>query len=357
MGADPITLCRLLVGNRGVTPSALPLAAALLGSALGRAPLSLLERGYVAARSRHLPPSPPPVFILGHWRSGTTHLFNLMARDPQFAWVSPFASGMPWDFLLLGRWLRPLLARALPENRFIDNVAVNADSPQEDEIGLASMQPLSYYQAIYFPRRFEHHFRRGLFHEGVSEGELRRWRRRVTHYAHKLLVEKPGATLLVKNPVYTGQVAHLRRIWPDARFIHIHRDPYTVFQSTRKFYRRLLPKLALQPYRETMADRHILAAYPRMLERLQRDTADLPPSRFAELGFDDLESDPIASLEAVYAQLGIPDFEHARPLLERYLHSISNYRKNRHGFPPEVVEQVDRHWGEYVQRWGYRRPA
>ncbi|WP_427846519.1 sulfotransferase [Aromatoleum aromaticum] len=28
----------------------------------------------------------PPIFVLGHWRSGTTHLHNLLSLDPQFAY-------------------------------------------------------------------------------------------------------------------------------------------------------------------------------------------------------------------------------------------------------------------------------
>lgn len=98
MGADLLTLVRLLAANGGTDLRALPLTAALLGSALARAPVSLLERVYTEVKRRKLPPSDPPVFILGHWRSGTTHLFNVMSRDPQFAWVDPIASGMPWDF-------------------------------------------------------------------------------------------------------------------------------------------------------------------------------------------------------------------------------------------------------------------
>ena len=47
--------------------------------------------------------------------------------------------------LTLGRWLEPLLLKTLPSERFIDNVPVMPDSPQEDEIALANMTEPSFY--------------------------------------------------------------------------------------------------------------------------------------------------------------------------------------------------------------------
>jgi len=353
MGADLLTLVRLLIANGGTDLRALPLTGALLGSALARAPVSLVERVYTEVKRRNLPPSDPPVFILGHWRSGTTHLFNVMSRDPQFAWVDPIASGMPWDFLLLGRLLRPLLERALPEDRYIDRIPVHADSPQEDEIGLASMQPVSYYEALYFPGRFAHQFEQGLFHTEMSAQERARWRRRVKLYADKLQIQAPGRTLLTKNPVYTGQVRAVREIWPDARFVHIRRNPYAVYQSTRAFYRKLLPRFALQSYRPEMADALILDAYPRMLAHLEADCADLPADRYMTVRFEDLEQAPLETLDSIYDQLGLPGLAAARPKFSAYLEGVASYKKNQYEFSTEITAAVDTHWGDFVRRWGY----
>lgn len=39
------------------------------------------------------PLHPEPVFILGHPRTGTTHLHNLLSRDPAFAYATTFHAG------------------------------------------------------------------------------------------------------------------------------------------------------------------------------------------------------------------------------------------------------------------------
>lgn len=355
-GADLLTLVTALRENGKLPSHVWPLAAAMLAAATARLPFTVAERLYVQLRQKNAASHEAPIFILGHWRSGTTHLYNILGKDPQFAFVDPFATGMPWDFLLLGRWLQPLLRKALPADRFIDRVAVNPDSPQEDEIGLAAMQNLSYYFGIYFPSQFERHYRQGVFLDDVPPTKMARWRRALKHYFAKLQIAQPNRRLVIKNPVYTGRVALLRQWFPNAKFIHIYRNPYVVFQSTRKFYRSLFPRLALQPYQEDQADRLILETYPRMLANLQRDTEDLPPERMVTLRFEELESDPMAELGKIYEQLQLPGFERAQGIFQDYLSSVSGYRKNKHGFPADAIQLVDEHWGEFVRDWGYQAP-
>ena len=330
--------------------------AGLLAASMARAPFSCCERLVAASRLRRAPPHRAPVFILGHWRSGTTHLFNLMSRDPRFAWADPFATGLPWDFLLLGRLVRPLGERLLPKRRFIDDVPVSPDSPQEDEIALASMQNVSYYHGIYFPSRFARHFSRGVLLDDVSDRELDRWCRRFGHYNRKLLIGRTEKTPLIKNPVYTGRVALIRELWSGARFVHIHRNPYVVYESTRKFYQSLLPRFALQEFGDDVADDLILDSYPKMMESLYKDVEDIGPSRFVELRFEDLEKEPLSEIERIYASLAIPGFSDVQPVFRRYLESVSTYKKSTHVLTDEVIGRVDRHWGGLVRRWGYTAP-
>lgn len=356
LGADPRTLWRVLRDNGGVAAGAAPLAALAGLASVLRWPFSSAERLLVWQKMQRGAAMPAPVFIVGHWRSGTTHLYNLLSRSPHFAYVSPLAAGMPWDFLVLGRLLRPLLQRALPAERFIDRVAVRPDSPQEDEIALANMQEISYYHGLYFPRHLRRNDRAGVFFDGCSPAQIRRWQWCLRHLLGKLAIEQPGRRPLIKNPVYTARVALLREMWPDARFIHIHRNPYTVFQSTRNFYHALLPRLALQPFDETGIDRLILERYARMLNALIEDAARLPEDAFVEVGFEDFERAPLAETERIYRTLGLEGFEASRAAFGEYLHATAGYRKNRYRFPAADRRQVERHWRPFIERWGYAPP-
>ena len=354
-GADPATLIRALRDNGGVDPGHRLRLAGIAGSVAGRLPFTAAERLYAAlAVPQRL--DPPPVFIVGHWRSGTTHLYNIMAKG-DFAYVPPIATGLPWDLLLIGGLFRPLLEKALPEGRAIDNVAVTPDSPQEDEIALASMTTLSFYHALYFPRRFEDHLNAGLFLDGVAPAEIERWERRVRHLYAKLVRSQGGKRLLIKNPVYTGRVAQLARMFPGAKFINMVRNPYEVFVSMRNFYAKLLPELALQDHAHVDIDRAVLAVYPRLMDRLAEDRKALPEGDFVDLRYEDLDRDPIGTVAAAYEALGLDGFEAARPDFERYLASVTSYRKNDFGFPEEVVRLVDQHWSDHVAAQGYAPPG
>lgn len=351
-GSDAATLMRVLRQAGPVRPSRLPQVVIAALAMLGRLPFSLLERAYVRLRSQAATID-PPVFIVGHWRSGTTHLYNLLSQGSQFGYVSPFATALPWDFLLLGRLLEPLLARALPSGRYIDNMAVEPDSPQEDEIALANMTPLSFYHGLYFPGRFDQAFDSGVFFDGCTPEDVDRWQRTLQYFYRKLSIRQGGRRLLIKNPVYTARIGLLAQAFPGARFIHIHRSPYKVFGSMRNFYRALFAQFALQPYDHVPIDEVIFRSYGRMMDALLHDSADLPPEQFVEVRFEALQRQPMTVLEDIHRQLGLAGFAEAKPAFSRYLDSVRDYKKGSHPIPADVQDRIAERWRPYIERWGY----
>ena len=146
-------------------------------------------------------------------------------------------------------------------------------------------------------------------------------------------------------------------MWPDARFIHIHRNPYVVYPSTRKTFGTLLNSFALQDHGHVDLDRFVLDLYPRLMNRLVEDAQDLPRSHYAEIRFEDFEREPMAELERVHRDLDLPGWPEAAPHFRAYLDSIQGYRKNSHRHPPDEVARVGRHWEPLIRRWGYAPPA
>ncbi|ERN42760.1 sulfotransferase domain protein [Rubidibacter lacunae KORDI 51-2] len=353
MGSDVGTLVRVLARNGFVPIAQLPHVSLAMATAVLRSPFTLLERAIVAGRGSDMP---PPVFIIGHWRSGTTFLYNFLSRSPEFAYVSPLATGLPWDFLTLASLLRPFLEKLLPSGRYIDRVKVQPDSPQEDEIALANMQTVSFYHGLYFPKHFRAQFNAGIFFEGCSPEAIETWQQVATLFFRKLYLQT-GKRPLIKNPVYTARVAMLRSLFPGAKFVHIYRNPYVVFQSMRNFYRALFVQLALQPYGDVDIDEVVVQTYPRMLDALYSDVADLSPNEFIELRFEDFERDPLSHVEKIYAALAIGDFAAERSHFQTYLDAQETYRKNHYRFADEDNALVRQHWGRYCERWGYQPPG
>lgn len=328
----------------------------ILGSVIGRMPVTALE-DLVARGLRPADALTPPVFILGHWRSGTTHLYNMMSLG-DFAYVPPVAVGLPAETLTLARWLRPFLERQLPESRYIDNIPVTPTSPQEDEIALANLSPLSFYHGIYFPRRFDWFVDRGLFLDDASDRDIADWEAGFTLFMRKLDRVFAGRRLLIKNPVYTARPGQLLKLFPGAKIIHIHRDPFDVFPSMQNFYAKLFPVMALQPWDHVDIDGAILRIYDRMMRQFTEQTADLAAPDFVEVPYRQLNDDPIGTIGSIYETLDIAGFEDARPRFEAYLESIRGYQKNRfRQAASETTERIAEAWAPWLERWGYERPV
>ena len=231
---------------------------------------------------------------------------------------------------------------------------MRSDSPTEDEIALANMHTLSYYHAMYFPRGFEETYRRGLLLD--TGEEVARWQTTLRYYVGKMSALGSGRRLLLKNPGYTAQIGAIRALWPDARFVHIYRNPYVVFESTRRALRTVLRELALQSHEHVPIDEVVLEVYPRMMSRLLEEVDRLPSRAIVHVGFEELERNPLGQLERIYRSIQLGNYAAARPRIEAYLQSIHDYRKSTYAFSKESVGRVTERWQPFVTRFGYHPP-
>lgn len=350
VGVTSGTWLRLLLENRfRIDPRFWPRAAVVTAASLLNSACRVLDDLRVGTRGVEVP---PPLFIVGHWRSGTTHLHNLMTADRRFAAPNLAQVLFPQSFLTLGRPLERLLRRVLPATRLIDEMALDADLPQEDEFALCSLTGASPYVAYAFPRNW-HRYDRYLTLEGVSADELRRWESALRGYVRKLSSVLRG-TLVLKSPLHTARLRHLLRVFPEARFVHVHRDPYRVFLSTRHML-SIGPRMAqLQVFDFTRLEEIILDRYEAMYDAFLEQRGQIPAGRLCEISFAALERDPIGALQEIYRSLDLPSFASAEAEVRCYASSVAAYRRNRYDPPPQpLAERVAGRWRRFFEVWGY----
>lgn len=291
-----------------------------------------------------------PLFILGHWRSGTTYLHNLLSADERFAYPNVWRALNPHTFLSTERY-SAIVKLASPKTRLIDNMDLGADVPFEDEFATCGTLCSPFFGWV-FPD-WAKHYDRYLTFRDVPEEEIARWKASLILF-YKKLTWKFGKPLVLKSPPHTARVRLLLEMFPDARFVHIYRDPYTVFQSTRRQTQVMESATRLQNPRSLDLDDRILDRYKTLYDAFFEEKPLIPEGRFYEVGFEELEKDPVAEVRKIYEHLGIPGFEAFEPALRRYVGSISSYRKNEYQELPAVLrKEILAAWKRSFDEWRY----
>lgn len=299
----------------------------------------------------------PPVFVLGHWRSGTTLLHNLLALDDQFAFPNLYEVFFPHTFLCTEDDRTGLVSHLIPRTRLFDNVAQSHDMPNEDEFATATDSLCSPYLFWAFPRNARH-YERYLTFQGVAEAEVSRWKSAFMRFLKKLSVRYGSRPLLLKSPPHTARIRLLLELFPDARFVHVHRNPYIVFQSTRHLNRVLTSALQFQRPDASDLDDVVLRRYRIMHDAYFDERELIPEGRLHEIAFADLEQDPIGQLHATYDALGLTGFDELLPRLEDYVATLAGYRKNTYAdLPSSLRDRILDQWHPSFEAWGYPSDA
>lgn len=296
--------------------------------------------------------SKPPLFILGHWRSGTTLLHNLLCQDENAAFVTTYQSVFP-NNLASKKIFKYLMRKRLPATRPGDHMRLNVDFPQEDEFALTNLIPHTYYKFFYFPANYQQYYEKYVRFRQVKERSRARWKTAYRELLAKAVLNTGGSRLVVKNPANTGRIKVLLEMFPDARFIHIHRHPAEVFLSTRKFFTELFPTVWLKKVDQSFVERLILDVYARLYADYFAQKNLIPAKNLYELPFSELETNPIVQLERIYDHLNLGDFTAQKDKFIAYLSGVKGHRKSQYDISPEELERVNAAWKEPMRQLGY----
>jgi hypothetical protein len=294
----------------------------------------------------------PPIFILGHWRNGTTLIHEMLIRDRQFAYPNLFQISHPHNCLVLEPVIEKALGSAAPEKRPMDNMEITFRSPGEDENALCVLSLKSPLLGLVFTRRGEY-YDRYLSFRGVPQEEIEEWKRALVFFLKKLSwrYQRP---IVLKSPPHTARIRLLLEMFPDARFIHVYRDPFVVFQSTVRMYEKAAAEGFLQRTTREDLENAVLRRYRIMYEAFFEDRSLIPDGQFHEVRFEDLERDKVNEAKKIYDHLRIPGWLHFQPTLEQYLNSLRTYEKNKHSpLREELRERIARTWARCFDEWGY----
>lgn len=352
-GMGAATWFRLVAENRAsVSPTRLRIlltVSVICGfNSIGRLLTEWLYRHQI--RSTELPSD--PIFIIGHWRSGTTLLHELMMLDTRLTTPNTYQCFAPGHFLLTEPFFHRHGGWLLPDRRPIDNVKAGWDRPQEDEFALMNLGAPSPYRRIAFPLRSSIN-PEALDLCKLDQGGLHRWKQALRSFIIKLRISDPRRPVL-KSPTHTARTKILLDIFPRATFIYITRNPYAIFPSTRRLWQSLHHTQSLQAKPDKRLDAYILNCFREMHDAFKRDRPFIPESQICEIKYEDLVSDPIQCMRKVYDKLNLGDFTPMEQALLEHHHSLQAYQTNTYKPSQELLDMIAFEWKDYFVENGYQ---
>ena len=286
-----------------------------------------------------------PVFVIGLPRTGTTALSQLVAADPQFRSLRMWESQAPTPppetatqdsdprIAQAEEGLR-MLDEMFPLMKTMHNSEATAATECQDLMGM-SFRTFHFDGAVRVPSYLD-----WLMHCDMRETYT--FHRRVL----KLLQWHCPPTLWhLKTPVHMFALDALIEAYPNAKFLWSHRDPAKVMGSVCSLIRYVRSWSSDRDDPEELGAEQ-LDSWAEAVRRAMDFRQRLGDSRFADVAFADLQHDPVGTLRAGYASLGLTFSEDSERAVEQWAdehkpgsRGAHDYELSDYGLTPEGVRE------------------
>ena len=352
-GSDFFAWLRLLSKNRfRVEPPYWYIAAIVSGVSFGQTLMRWSQTGLHGDHIARTCIGQPPIFVLGHWRTGTTLLHELLILDERHTSPTTLQCFEPCNFLLTEHLFKKYGSILLPDKRPMDNMAAGWDRPQEDEFALALLGLPSTYTDFAFPNNPSIH-PGSLDLSGLTPRQYETWKRTFYRFIQSVAYKDPRR-LVLKSPPHTARIPALLELFPDAKFVHIVRDPRVLFSSTVNLWMSMAKRHGFQtPKRTPELEAKVFREFRTIHERYRATEGLIPKGNLVEVRYEEFVKDLVGGTERLYAGLSLDGFAEAEPKLEAYAKRSASYETNKYEQSVELQERIAKEWGDIIESQGY----
>lgn len=288
-----------------------------------------------------------PVFVIGHWRSGTTLLHELLILDEQFIFPTTIQTMGPHHFLLTANHV-DRAKFLIPTNRPMDDMSAGWHLPQEDEFALLNLGLPSPYRQVVFPDAPR---REGLLSlDGLNQHEKSAWTHALDRFLRAVTLQSGVKQLVVKSPTHTARVKTLLSLYPNAKFIFIHRDPRSVYGSTQKLWKRLSDAQGMQLSSFEHLETRVQSEFTEMMDALENDIGHIPNGNLHVLKYEELIASPLIEMERAYAALNLDGYDSVQPKIAEYFGARANFKVDRYTLSAEQEQVIGQDWQPKMNR-------
>ncbi len=292
-----------------------------------------------------------PVFIVGHWRTGSTLLHQLMSLDKQFISPTVFQVTVPDCFVSIEKYYKPFMGKVMGKKRPMDNVSFGPDAPQEDEFALFRMTQQSPLQKLVFPDQPGYFLMQDeTFSRAMPPSAD--WEKALVRF-YKKLAYTSGKRLLIKNPFHSMRIVGLKKLFPDACFIHIYRNPLDVVPSTMNMWDIIARQNCLKNGWRKPDVAEVSRLYRVMAEHIDVALKGMGKEASVRVKFEALENDPVGEVRRIYAHFGISWSAQFESAMAAFLERERDYRKNVFSLSDSEKETIRGEMQGFMREKGY----
>jgi hypothetical protein len=316
-------------------------------------PLRLFEKFKFDNKINNTEIKKDPIFIVGHWRTGSTYLHNLLSQDDQFRFPSTYQTVTPALFLSFEKIIKPIVKGSLPEKRPQDDVDLDADYPNEEEYALGAISPFSFYNGWCFPKNMNF-YNDFVDMRNLSDKTINEFKKIYMFYMKKLTYYYQGKQLVVKNPSNTSRIKILLDMFPNAKFIHIYRNPYHVYLSMKRNIEKEMILYTIQnPPDWNIFEKSMVDMYNRMFEKYFEEKKLIPKGNLIEVKYEDFLVNPVTEMEKIYNEIKIPGFEKSKNKFEKYVGSQSKIKLSKYSIDDDLKNRIYDFYKDTIDMWNY----
>ena len=293
-----------------------------------------------------------PIFVIGHWRTGTTLLHELLSLDEQHTFPTSAQCMAPNNMIFMEPILHKYLWFLSPEKRPMDNMKAGWGCPQEDEFALCNMGAPSPYLKIAFPNSKKHDTEFfDLDRESKEDVEL--WKKSLLHFVKCVAFKSPDKRIVLKSPPHTSRIKVLKEIFPNAKFVHITRHPYKVYPSTVNLWKKLYATQGMQTPTFAGLEDYVIRCMQLMYAKFPEQRSLLESRDYAQIKYEDLVANPVREMHRIYDRLGLDHFDGLRSELDKRAEELAGFKTNNFKLDQATRERLNQEWRQYFEDFGY----
>jgi hypothetical protein len=130
-------------------------------------------------------------------------------------------------------------------------------------------------------------------------------------------------------------------LFPNAKFVHIKRNPYKVIPSQIHLHKTMAEKYGLETVTHDQITEFALYQYKGYMEGFLNDKHLIPAGNLIDISYEEFVKDRMYWLHEIYEKLDLGDFSKHAGKLQDYIDTISNYEPHHFHEDPILKSKIE----------------